>query len=347
MVRLDPLCADCFNAYITTKMVKRMATSVFRRDTTRDEQETFLLPVSMGVSSVSLVQLLSSYQKHGKERTGKIQFNLHILHVSPESLIDDQKAKLFGALKQRFPEHEYTTIPLSSVLGHTNEGSAQNGTDNDPLHTLLNAIPSTTSRADILQILLVRTIAQFAKSQSIDLVLWADSTTRMAERVLSESAKGRGYSLPWQVTDGDTPYGVSFYFPLREVLKRELVQYVKLSEPPLGSLVEDSASSKAPAPASLRNSSIDLLMKQYFESAEEQYPSIVSNVVRTSTRLNVGIIGVRRCKLCTLPVTSSQLGIDSWAGIQETEAKSDKKLGLCYGCSRSVPAEAVPFLPLF
>jgi len=166
----------------------------------------------------------------------------------------------------------------------------------------------------------------------------------MAERVLSESAKGRGYSLPWQVTDGDTPYGVAFYFPLREVFKRELVQYIMLSG--LESLMKDSASSKAPSPASLRNSSIDLLMKQYFESAEEQYPSIVSNVVRTSTRLNIGLVGVQRCKLCTLPVTTSQLGIDSWEGIQETETKSDEELGLCYGCSRSVPSNAVAFLPV-
>jgi cytoplasmic tRNA 2-thiolation protein 2 len=103
---------------------------------------------------------------------------------------------------------------------------------------------------------------------------------------------------------------------------------------------------KAQAPASLRNSTIDILMKQYFDSAEEQYPSIVSNVVRTSGRLHAGLIGAQRCKLCILPVTKDQLGIEGWEGIQEVESRRiESKLELCYGCSRSVPVEALSLLP--
>jgi cytoplasmic tRNA 2-thiolation protein 2 len=86
-------------------------------------------------------------------------------------------------------------------------------------------------------------------------------------------------------------------------------------------------------------------MKQYFESVEESYPSIVSNVVRTSSRLQPLAVGVARCKLCTLPVTKDQLGIDGWEGNQDGEEDLANNYGLCYGCSRTMTPESASLLP--
>jgi cytoplasmic tRNA 2-thiolation protein 2 len=86
-------------------------------------------------------------------------------------------------------------------------------------------------------------------------------------------------------------------------------------------------------------------MKQYFESVEESYPSIVSNVVRTSSRLQPQAVGIARCRLCTLPVTKDQLGIEGWEGNQDGERVLEDKYGLCYGCSRTMTPEAAALLP--
>lgn len=354
IVRSEPLCRDCFTTYVTTKVVKRMA-AFFRMDSSSEQQKTFLLPVSLGISSVSLLHVLTHHLEFQRGRAGRTKYRLHVLYVDSSESSVESNVHLFEALKRQYSEHSYSIVPLSIIFENdkmhefsNDEESSLDLSSVQKLHRLLNLLASSTSKADVLHTFLIRVIVQFAKSHSIDGILWGDCTTRMAERVLSESAKGRGYSLPWQVTDGDTPYGISFFYPLKDIFKKELYEFIKLTDPPLESFTTDSNSSdlKTQAPASLRNSTIDILMKQYFESAEEQYPSIVSNVVRTSGRLHPGIIGMQRCKLCTLPVTKDQLGIEGWEGIQEIEvSKTDGELGLCYGCSRSVPAEAISLLP--
>jgi cytoplasmic tRNA 2-thiolation protein 2 len=204
-----------------------------------------------------------------------------------------------------------------------------------------------TATADIIHIFLIRLIVLFAKSNSIDGILWGHTTTRLAEKILSETAKGRGFGIPWQVTDGDTPFGIPFYYPLRDVFKKELYEFVKMTDPPIQSRIASLDADTAPRPANLKHSSIDVLMKDYFESAEDQYPSIVSNVVRTSSRLHPSVVGIQRCKLCALPITKELLGIDGWKGIQEFKPQESRSevSSLCYGCARNLSPEAVLLLP--
>jgi cytoplasmic tRNA 2-thiolation protein 2 len=352
-VRSEPLCQDCFTTYVTGKAVKRIA-SCTRHPLSEQSQTAFLLPVSLGLSSVSLLHILTGHLEYQKKKSGRLGYQIHVLYVDCSAVLGEEcHFELFKQLKHRYPTHIYSAIPLSNIFDleialntQQQEEDATREPRDEKLIQLLNALSSPTSRADVTRILLIRLITQFAKAKSLDAILWGDSTTRMAERVLSESAKGRGYSLPWQVTDGETPYGIPFFYPLRDVFKKELIDFAKMATPPLEPIIDQRSLSKTPAPTILRNSSIDVLMKQYFESAEDQYPSIVSNVVRTSTRLQPASIGIQRCNLCTLPVTIDQLGISSWEGIQEVEVNVlDCELGLCYGCSRDIPAEAVALLP--
>ena len=86
-------------------------------------------------------------------------------------------------------------------------------------------------------------------------------------------------------------------------------------------------------------------MTQYFESVEENYPSIVANVVRTGSKLEMPkqIGDDDACGLCGIPVAKGTDGIYGWGGDQ-TSANKAAKHGLpaktqgilCYGCSRSI-----------
>lgn len=116
---------------------------------------------------------------------------------------------------------------------------------------------------------------------------------------------------------------------------KELVTYAKeLADPPLISLCwaysEEPKHSAAKA-TSGRNITVDELMTQYFEQMEEQYPSIVSNVVRTANRLKVEDPNAEHCVICGLPGDGGASGLTLGAQ-EETEGISD---GMCYGCLRS------------
>ena len=207
----------------------------------------------------------------------------------------------------------------------------------------MKSLPSATAQSDVISVLRTRLIAKIAKEWGCEGILWGDCTTRLAEKTLAETVKGRGFSLPWQVTDGESPYGTAFNYPLQDLLKKELVAYADMANPSFSSLIHRAPGSGQPS-ASSKNTTIDDLMKQYFESVEENYPSIVANVVRITSKLQAppSQSTGQRCKLCSMPVTNGNFGIHGWGGNQQDSVDTSSELkGFCYGCTRSVPQAAV------
>lgn len=244
----------------------------------------------------------------------------------------------FANLKDAHPDHQYSTADLEDLFE-----------DKSTLETILLQLPSASSVADVTSVFRTRLAVRFAREHECEGILWSHSTTKLAETILAETAKGRGFSLPWQVLDGPSPYGVDFYYPLRDVLKKELISHAKICEPSLLDLIDPKAFETTAAPPSAKNTTIDVLMKQYFEDVEETYPSIVSNVVRTAGKLVVPdaekITTAARCRLCQMPVGNDRMGIAGWGGHQEDDSEDVGSKHLCYGCSRSLPAEAISLLP--
>ncbi|MCJ1366693.1 cytoplasmic tRNA 2-thiolation protein 2 [Acarospora aff. strigata] len=346
--------------YIRSKPLKRLESYRVKGDP-KDNQRTLLLPVSCGVSSVTLLHILDQQLLGQLERTGRTGYSLHVLLVDTSTEeADAATVEQLDIIRGRYPQLTYTVLVLSKVFSYginfANTLSQSLPDDNVPaslplltneerLHELLSSVPSATSRSDVLGILRTRLIVEFAKAQGCETVLWGDSTTRLAEKTLAETAKGRGFSLPWQTAEGASPYGVHFSYPLRDLLKKELLTYSELTSPPLTPLIMKQRPSP-PVSASARNTTIDALMSQYFESVELNYPSIVANVVRTSSKLRVprNWRDEQECGLCGLPIEPDFGGIDGWAGDQQEETASSKAgdtdmlttSGLCYGCARTM-----------
>lgn len=283
---------------------------------------------------------------------GRTSYDLLIAHVDlginhlQESHMLDQLEKLKG----RFPNHIYISTCLQDALdldidwealGLGNFKVQKFDSDEERLRVLFSSVSSATSRADIVSTLLTRLLVHVAKENHCESILFGDSTTRLAEKTLTETAKGRGFSLPWQVSDGVSPYGIAFQYPLRDLLKKELVMFSSLSSSPLNDLIVYQSPS-IEVSASAKSTTIDDLMAQYFESVEENYPSIVANVVRTSSKLKAPVIAGNpvTCGLCKLPVAKNTDGIYGWGGDQGSFARptvleSDHGI-LCYGCARSI-----------
>ncbi|KAK4504659.1 hypothetical protein PRZ48_002620 [Zasmidium cellare] len=330
VVRTEPLCKDCFNKYVHTKVVKRMET--FRvRNSELGKARKLLLPLSYDACSVGLLHILSQHLKGQTEKTGRTGFRLCVIRIDDElAAADGLRDDSWSAVQARYPEHEYYSAALSEVLSlddlsnlfsETSENAVEGATPRDRLLSILSPAKSATARQDTLQILRRRLVVHVARREECEAVVWEDSTTKLAERTIAETAKGRGFALPWIVADGESPHGVTFYYPLRELLTKELESYISFVEPPLEFVKSDK-----PANVSTKNMTIDDLMNQYFESVERDYPSIVANVVRTTGKLKAAPLSEveQQCELCCIPL----------------QGQSPEKSRLCYGCIRNMPQTA-------
>jgi cytoplasmic tRNA 2-thiolation protein 2 len=342
---------NCFSRYVATKAVKRMETYRVRGST--KVARKLLLPLSFGPSSASLLHILNHHLQGQYDRMNRAAYVLYIVHVDlyVDAADRETSAALLEKYKSRYPRHTYSSIGLEEALYLDNidwdsleipqppsTGSQKPGTER--LQDLIRSIPSATSRADIVSTLLTRLLVEVAKGINCESILFGDSTTRLAEKTLTETAKGRGFSLPWKVSDGTSPYGIGFNYPLRDLLKQELASFSSLITPPLTDLIIYQEPSSHIS-ASSKLTTIDDLMAQYFESVEENYPSIVANVVRTSSKLKPLVSDdTTACRLCGLPVAEGTNGIFGWGGDQNSDSRPVRENEyhgiLCYGCSRSI-----------
>ena len=339
---------------MSTKVLKRLEANKIR-GAYDDASKKLLLPLSLGVSSVALLHVLDRHLQAQKQKTGRVSYSIHVLFVDQSAFAFQGESK--SALEQarlRFPMHSFSVVTLDEVLDHESpclEGILMTGQEldenrtlsrSDKLKALLSALPSATSRLDIVNILRGRLITVFAELHGCSVIAFGDSTTRLAERTLAETAKGRGGSLPWLTSDSMTLEGLKTNYPMRDLLKRELLLYVTVTEPSLEPLLVDGDFID-PVPVSSKHSTIDGLMSQYFASVEQNYPSIVANVVRTSGKLVAPTLQSDSipCGICGLPVEPAS---KAWAGDQGSlpassteQSRSASDNGpLCYGCTRSV-----------
>ncbi|MCJ1317225.1 cytoplasmic tRNA 2-thiolation protein 2 [Xylographa vitiligo] len=342
------------------------------RSHTKDKPRRILLSLSLGVSSMTLLYLLDQQLRIQKERTSQVGYELHVLHINDEGSMESAKEnvpKSYYLLKTRFPLHKYTAISLDKVSHYPSslgiDGSSATTTLAQPsslstsssrpecLRESLASLPSPSARTDMIHILRTRLVVGFAKDAGCESIIWGDSTTRLAERILAETAKGRGFSIPWQTADGLSPHGINFIFPMRDILRKELTMYSTLVNPPLGELIMETPRSQSD-PVSSKDITIDNLMAQYFESVELNYPSIVANVVRTSGKLKPAstLSPSFLCRICNLPVANGTQGLHAWRGDQESTTEASSAISeadaasenICYGCSRSVGSSTSPLL---
>lgn len=339
----------CFIQYVTTKAVKRMETYRTRGSMAKTPKK-LLLALSFGPSSASLLRILDQHLQGQYDRMKRTAYELIVVHIDlhvDEADRDDSNA-LLEKYKARFPRPTYSITGLEeallldtidwTVIGipkPTEVDTKIPGTER--LQKVIGSMSSATSKADIVNTLLTRLLVDVAKKHGCESILFGDSTTRLAEKTLTETAKGRGFSLPWQVSDGMSPYAVGFNYPCRDILRKELVTFSSLITPPLTDLIISQASTSQIS-ASTKSTTIDDLMAQYFESVEENYPSIVANVVRTSSKLQpISGDNTTACSLCGLSVAEGTDGIFGWGGDQNSHSQLDNNGSLlCYGCSRSI-----------
>lgn len=304
----------------------------------KEAQKTLLLPVSFGASSITLLHLLDQQLQNRAQQGRHAGYNLHALFVDHSTVLEKADVRpTMELLNQRYPAHRYTTISLEDCFEYGVEFEHFSNGGEARLQDIISSMPSATSKTDFIDIARRRLIIAFAKKHGNDSILFGDSTTRIAEKTLSETAKGRGGALPWLTADGFMK-GTYCIFPMRDLLRKEITAYASMVSPSLTPLISDVSHKVS---ASSKDTTIDGLMSQYFESVEQNYPSIVANVVRTSGRLIPPDTLEARlsCSMC-----GDDISTDPWGGEQQDSMTASQSadsngrktaLALCYGCTRT------------
>lgn len=109
--------------------------------------------------------------------------------------------------KQRYGRvvEKWVKVGLEDVYDYSPEEKGEDGdkgkSKGERLRDLMTALPSPTSRMDLVELLRRRLVVGIAKARECVGVLWGDTTTKLAQRTLAQTAKGRGFAVPMVVGD--------------------------------------------------------------------------------------------------------------------------------------------------
>lgn len=358
------------------KAIKRLEAASKEIRAAPTQTKKVLVGLSFGVSSSSLIHMLDDSIKSQLKKRPTPAYDPVVVHIETEigdqtSSPTSQTKRLLDKFSERYPRFTFRSIPLATALdlNTIDWGSlpaAPEDSKREPgerLYNFFTRLPSTTSRADIVRLLVRHILISTALAEGCHALFLGCSTTALAALTLAETAKGRGFTLPWMINDGPqtvhaftapappTDAGsdntaqvatgmevarLPIYYPLREVFRNELVEYSGLVSPPLADLVLPSdAAGPGTAVVSHKDVSIDDVMTRYFDEVEASYPSIVANVVRTTAKLErLGDEGDDiSCGLCGMRL--DEQGDERWKG-EIGDADASEYGRLCYGCQRSM-----------
>lgn len=327
------------------------------RNLPKDGRRKLLLPLSYGVSSLTLLHIIDAQLERQRSTGRKITaFDLHVLAIDPSSIdpVFKSDTSRIEWVKEAYPEHTCTEVPFSSIFQYDkdiggfmkeytgadfyDDGSK---TDEERLQIFRSSLTTSTSRVDFDDLLMRRLIVSFAQSQGCEGILWGDSDSRLAAKTLAHVSKGRGFSLPWTVSDGMSPWDVHFSFPLRDLFKSELEHYANFTVSDLRSKI--GVENPVVENMSSRVMSIDDLLTQYVETQGEKYPGIMANIVRTVDKLQTSPSDASLlCSCCGMPMNrGSNLETQGWSSLENGQNRPT-----CYGCARTLldmkPATATP-----
>lgn len=356
----------CFAAFVRVKVAKRFEV-VDRESRSKVGRGTahYLIGLSLGPSSSAMVNIFDELDERSAKKRRPVSSSFRVVHVDTSLLdpLSTRPSQWLSNWKATYPRFTFETVPLTDALSLPSidwPSLPPLNSDLPPearLRDLFDRLPSSTSRADVTRLFVRHILISTAAAHRCCALLLGNNTTSLAALTLAETAKGRGFSLPWLTNDGAHNVTVSHpgqnqdeaettsqvvHFPLRELYRKELVIYAGLVEmdkdKDLGIYGYERSSGSV---VSHKDQSIDDVMARYFEDIELSFPSVVANVVRTAAKLSSGEPR-QPCGLCGAAIDLP--GNQTWKGeMGDKDTTSAPSLAsaqadhnLCYGCDRSI-----------
>lgn len=190
-----------------------------------------------------------------------------------------------------------------------------------------------------------RMFFQVAQELGCAKIYTAENSTKTAIRIIEFTAKGRGYSLPFDVKRNDSnsqTLHISLVRPLAEHTVKEVAFFCRFN----GLLDRETGLHLKKHSFSVPNASIAAVTEHFIMGLERDYSSTVSTVSKTANKfttpiikatLELGSVGGPRCRICDCLIPA---GIAEWfLGTTVLDLESNKSCtlerhpeDLCYAC---------------
>jgi cytoplasmic tRNA 2-thiolation protein 2 len=301
--------------------------------------------------------MVDSLRKQKEVHMGRVGYILHAVFIDDRALggYNSDIEKLASNVLTRFPECDLAVLPIEEFINSRSDvdwidlaekadAGILSESEKDVIG-ILRSIKSRSSYQDIVHLIIRRIGAMLAQAKGWQTVIYGDSMTRLAESIISLTAKGRGQSIPSQIfPEAAKP---SIKYPMCEILSSEIKDYVKIR-----GLDTLTASLLEPVPSTTRLQSVDELVRQYFVNVEKGFPTIVSTVVRAAAKLaSPEGVGDHKCKLCGARCQGdnnqwlSGITVNYRQGSESTAPAAIADPPLCYGCIVMCRDVAMPSVP--
>ncbi|KAG5513695.1 hypothetical protein PMAC_000733 [Pneumocystis sp. 'macacae'] len=328
----------------------------FLKDGSLLKKNKVLIAVSGG-TSLALIKFLSQEQHRFifKEYFSIFSF----IYIEEEGLMTKTSSLSYiqEKINEIFPESSFFPISLKSyILNSSNNVKLLWDRDSDTVLTsqvfgksihsiddILLPLLSPTSRIDILRCLRNNIIYDFAEKNGYSVIIFGDTATSIASKIISETAKGRGYSIPWK-TRGKIKYSNNIWLlrPMKDIIKQEACFFLQING------IQSEITN-----FDHKITTIDELTDQYFDNLEKSNSNFIFTVVKTAMKLQIPNIGSIKkdqsssfCFICQMPKESNikdwikKITIDKFDTKNVSNINTDynyhnynnKTEDLCYGC---------------
>ncbi|XP_067256340.1 cytoplasmic tRNA 2-thiolation protein 2 isoform X1 [Chanodichthys erythropterus] len=148
------------------------------------------------------------------------------------------------------------------------------------LERLFSSLNTLTAKEDMLQTLRQHLILHIARENGYSKVMMGDSCSRLAVKLLSNIALGRGAALASDTGFSDPRYGdVVIVRPMRDYSSKEIAAYSRMFHVP--SVFISGLDTKTHDKASIQR-----LTESFVTNLQADFPSTVSTIYRTSEKLH-------------------------------------------------------------
>ncbi|XP_054054825.1 cytoplasmic tRNA 2-thiolation protein 2 isoform X1 [Rissa tridactyla] len=209
---------------------------------------------------------------------------------------------------------------------------------------LFEAVETSTAREELLQMLRTHLILQTARTRGYTKVMTGESCTRVAIKLLTNLALGRGAFLAVDTGFVDNRHGdVMVVRPMREYMAKEIAFYNHFFDVP--------TVIAPPLPTKRQEKpSIHRLIERFLLGLQEDFPSTISTVYRTGEKLSPAPAKAssesQRCLLCLCALDiagEEELALEPTLITEETEPAGD---GCCQGATAAGAESRAAFIPL-
>ncbi|XP_076449323.1 cytoplasmic tRNA 2-thiolation protein 2-like isoform X2 [Babylonia areolata] len=374
----DAFCQECFLVYAVHKFRSAIGKSRVIIPT-----DHVLVAYSGGPASSALLHFMQQGMIEGK-----LRFKVSVVHIDELGLVsisaEERKAKVdkvAHTVQQRgFPlfltcleegmkigcsgqAGGDSVVRCQEVTSQSDVGDVLGKSDTAALQSMLDALPSISAKEEFIRVLRNQLLVAVARQLGWRKVVVGDTATLLSVRIMTDMAKGKGSQVSLDTSIGDGRYGdVMMVRPLRDLNLKEVEAYNKLQN-------VDSVSIPHVHDKWHRGNSIEQLTTVFVTGLQENFPSTVPNIVRTSGKLGQedGSRERGQCALCQSSLDTSVGEASALRAVEISERLSegatvsdaetvclesdrsvpgDVRGSLCYGCRLMIKGlKDISFLP--